>query len=82
MESRRFGVSRASRQMQVRTARREQKLEAQAEADEMREFDSYFDYEESEPLKSPFAVRSNPTQEELQEMREMSWFYDPDTYNY
>lgn len=49
MNALRFGVSRSSRQMQTRTARRERDLEERADAEEAEEIDSFFHYEEEGP---------------------------------
>lgn len=61
-------------------------LAQQEEAEDAAELASFFDYdggdEEDEPLNSPFAVRQNPTPEELREMRDVAWFHDPATYDY
>ena len=60
------------------TSRQEElRLSDQEAREENAELDSHFRYEETEPLSSPFAVRTNPTAAELQEMREMAWFHDP-----
>lgn len=48
MRSTQFGTSRATRQMKTRTARREQRLEAQADAEEAQELNSFFDFEDDD----------------------------------
>lgn len=71
MESTRFGVSRASRQMQTRTSRREQKLEAQADAEETQELNSFFDYEDD------YTLAENPLG-----TGRVEWYDDYDDFDY